>query len=899
MLKKILATALLAVLTVTSAAAVDFDQSYYFRYNTAATATTSPSEEEEEGQSKDITAFFVGAVGKTFSERLPLKAEWLDDNWQVTKGALPPGISFNNQTMEFTGEPTVAGVGTVVELTGFGTNGKPVADAEVTFSMYELVGVQPKVSFYAHTGKYTLRQLELPDGVAVANWRYDRPAPPGIEMKKGRNFDGTPTTAGSYPILIRGYDYLGKQIIAFFGSFIVEDAPTFAYTIPDQVVPLGGAAQQTTITSAAASSVLSYSVGVPADPDDMTRVRYVLEYDGPGSLFDGLRKYPPLKTNDLWVHGVATSYYQSVKLRYKAVDTDGTIGYSNWFTLGTLGPQAECKPYLNQASILVNMQALVPYDGATIPLYTDGKGAVRGSRVYSITSGSLPDGITMDTATGAFKGTPVKEQLLQGMMLNVAVTNDGITDNFECGPYDFSVKKALVSLDVDNGPMNGHVRVNKPFTGTITASPPLALIQPYSITLDAGQVLPAGLSAAYSNGVMTVSGTPTVPGDHSLLFTFKNGDGEERKATLNVEVHDELKIDPIPTNVSVKQYDVSNNLMAVTYDAAAVVPGGPQPPLTLEGGAPFGFDFNTPLTWQGLVAYSDDTLLGGTKLPEGRYGPFRYKLEDAYNQPIYSSYFYITVTKRDPMGVETTVNPVEFYLGTGAPQSQLPLVVWQPPLAADLDVQYTISPTGMPTDLGFNPDSGEISGFPNDNARGVHGPYVITAIDAEQYQVSSDPFMIDIKDPPPISAQPLNLQQGNVNITFKMSGKPTFAPLTLVGNQDEGTFVRADNPPPGLTMNSDGTFSGIPTAVFDGITTVVFKDKANREGTVDIHFRIHPELNVYTDKSEYTVARLADASITPTTVGFFRGATFALAPTSAQLPTSMGFNTTTGIITVR
>lgn len=896
MLKKILATALLAILMVTSATAVDFDQSYYFRYKLA--AISSPP--EEEGESKDITAFFVGAVGKTFLEKLPLKAQWLDDNWEVTKGTLPPGISFNNQTMEFAGEPTVAGVGTVVELTGSDANGDPVADAQVTFSMYELVGVQPKVNFYAHTGKYTLRQLALPDGVAVANWTYDRPAPPGIEMKKGRNFDGTPTMAGNYPILIRGHDYLGKQIIAYFGNFIVEDAPTFAYTIPDQVVPLNGALQQTMITSPSASSVLSYSVGDPANPTDKTNVRYVLEYDSQGALFDGLRKYP-LKTNDLWVSGVATSYYQSVKLRYKAIDSDGMTGYSNWFALGTLGPSAECKPVPNQTSILVNMQALVPYDGTTIPLYTDGYGTVQGSRIYSITSGSLPGGITMDTATGAFKGTPIKEQQLQGTTLNVAVTNKGITDNFECGPYDFSVVPAMVTLKVDSGPLKGHVRVNKPFTGTITAGPPLALVEPYAITLDDGQVLPAGLSTVYSNGVMTVSGTPTVSGDHNLQFTFKNGDGVVRKATLNVEVHDELKIDPILADVSIKQYDVSDNLMTVTYDAAAIVPEGPQPSLTLEGSAPYGFDFNTPLTWSGLVAYSNDTLLGGTKMPEGKYGPFRYKLVDAYNQPIYSSYFYITVTKRDPMRMETTMNPVEFYLGTGvqSPQSQLPLAVWQPPLAADLDVQYTISPADMPTDLAFNPDSGEISGFPSEEARGIHGPYVITATDAEQYQVASDPFMIDLKDPPPISAQSIALQQGNVNVTFKMDGKPTFDPLTLVGNQDEGTFVRVDNPPPGLGMNSDGTFSGIPTAVFNDTTTVTFKDKANREGTLDIRFIIHPELNVYTDKSEYTVGRLVDASIVPTTVGFYNGATFALAPTSAKLPRSMSVNKISGSISGR
>jgi hypothetical protein len=878
------------------------DGQYFFRYKMGAEATRP---NPDDNQSKDITALFVGAVGKEFGEKLPLKAEWQDDDWQITAGALPPGISFDSRTTEFTGSPTNEAIGYTVELTGYDVKtGEAVANASVSFDIFELVGLQPEVLFYGHTNQYTLRQLKLPANITPHYWKFHYPAPDGLNVSNiSRNYDGTPTKAGKYRVMIQGFDYLDpgmkSPIISYLGYFIIEDQPTFKVDIPDQILPLSGMFQQASFSTLPAASALGYSVADPNNPTDTSKVLYSLEFQNGGSLFDLLTKKPLNKHNDLWIDGTARSYYQSVTLRYKAMDTDGSpAGTSNWFTLGTLGPTATCLPPSGFASIPINMTTNEAYSGNPIPVLTPSYAAVKGTKQFTIKAGQLPGNITMDKLTGAFSGTPTREEIQNGVTLDVAVTNNGIVDNYVCGPYDFNVSPQKVTLNTVNGGFDGHVRVGKSFTGTITPTPVSALLPGYTVSLDAGQALPPGIGVNFANGVMTVSGTPSTAGAYPLNFTFTNGDGRTVPTSMLVTVHDSLKIDQISGDVSIPRYDVSSNLQTVTYNADAIVPGGPLQPLTLEGPAPYGFTFNRGVAWQGLVSYSADTLVGGTRLAEGRYGPLRYKLEDAYKEPVYSDDFYIDVTKRGPLTAESTRDPVTFFLGDGF-RYHTPFTPKQPALAAELDIDYTILPTATPLDIYFDMEDGIVSGVANENDRGKHGPYIVTATDSEGYSAQSDQFIIDVADPEPIKPYGIAKQQGNVSISFIMDGVPEFDPTTLIGTQAQGTFTGADNPPPGLTMQSDGTFSGTPTAVFDDVTTVHFKDMANRAGEIKIRFVIHPELKAEMDSNIYEFARKADAvklGVKPILTGFYKGATFDEAPSSPKLPTGLSVDPGNGTI---
>jgi uncharacterized membrane protein len=887
MFKRICSALIAAFLAVSPVAAeMQFDQTYYFRYKHIAEV----SEPTPEGQTKDITAFFIGAVGHPFAEKLPLKPEWQDDNWVITKSTLPAGITFDNKSMMFEGTPTKEVQNAKVELAGHDLNGEEVASAEVTFDLFELVGVQPTVTFYAHTGKYALRQLKVPEGVTVHHWDFVYPTPPGVEIK-GRNYDGTPTKAGTYRILIRGYDYLDQPVISYFGKYIVEDGPTFVADVSDQILHLGGPDQQAFFATPSASALLGYSVANTDTPTDKAKVRFALEYEN-GELFDGITKRPFTGNNDVYLQGWAWSHYQSVKLRYRAIDVDNTPGYSNFFTLGTLGPEATCTPEANASYIPVRITAHNEFVGTGIPVLNGSGTPALGTRVYSIASGVMPDGVRMSDSTGAFSGKPLKEETTEDLMVSVAITNNGVVDSYSCGPYRFLVGPAQAMLTVNSGPFRGHARVGKSFANwSITPGPAEALIPGYTIALDDGQVLPDGVNAQFNGTQMVVSGTPTVVGDYQMKFTFTNGDGRKLPATMNLFVHDDLKINPIPSSVSIKRYDVSDNLMTVPYDAAAVIPGnGPQPNIKVVGSLPAGFSFNNGNPWPGLVQDSNDTLLGGTRLPENRYGPFYYELTDATGEVAKSTDFYIDVTAREPMRAAGTLPVVEFYLGTGLPfaQSRVPLSVWQPPLARDLPVEYTLVPSTLPTDLFWVNSSGTITGFPHEDDRGEHAGYTIKAEDTDLSSVTSDPFVISIEDPLPIKPKHIALQEGNVTVAFVQNGKPEFDPLTLIGTQAEGTFTSASPIPPGLRFNvNDGTFFGTPTEEFRGASVVSYKDKAGRDGSISVNFAIYPKISVSIDPSSFEVGRLAEAktkNIRPSTVGYYSGATFEPAPSSAQLP---------------
>jgi hypothetical protein len=73
-----------------------------------------------------------------FSEFLPLKLEWEDDDWQVGVGTLPSGISFNTSTRTLEGRPDAVQSGVNVVLYGYDANHVKVGKADVTFDIREL-----------------------------------------------------------------------------------------------------------------------------------------------------------------------------------------------------------------------------------------------------------------------------------------------------------------------------------------------------------------------------------------------------------------------------------------------------------------------------------------------------------------------------------------------------------------------------------------------------------------------------------------------------------------------------------------------------------------------------------------------------------------------------------------
>ncbi|MCZ7451022.1 hypothetical protein O8B93_25975 [Agrobacterium rhizogenes] len=268
-----------------------------------------------------------------------MKADWQDDDWRVVSGALPDGIVFDRATQTFWGTPTAEGKGTIVELEGYDANGELVATAVANFDVYTVQGTPVTVDLYAHTGKYRFDTLPIPNGITVDSWRRVYMPPDGITVN-GPYFEGTLSKAGVYPVFIQGINYMGDVVATYQGKYTVEDGPTFPH-IPDDVRKLPQ------IDNGAYGALFNFGAPNPHRPNRLinpTRpAGYYLELETGEELPFGVISNQVSK--DLKLSGYATQPYDTTKIRFKAIDSDATVGYSNWFTIGTSDPQPGCNPY--------------------------------------------------------------------------------------------------------------------------------------------------------------------------------------------------------------------------------------------------------------------------------------------------------------------------------------------------------------------------------------------------------------------------------------------------------------------------------------------------------------------------------------------------------------------------
>ena len=126
-----------------------------------------------------------------------------------------------------------------------------------------------------------------------------------------------------------------------------------------------------------------------------------------------------------------------------------------------------------------------------------------------IRTGTLPSGITFNTSTGTFGGTPAAGSA--GTYNNIQVTATD-SDGESTTPQTYS----MVIDDVSLGALSfNQWTVNKTgFIGTIAATGTGA----FTLSTTSGK-LPTGMTAALSGGLITFAGTPTVAGTYT--FTLK------------------------------------------------------------------------------------------------------------------------------------------------------------------------------------------------------------------------------------------------------------------------------------------------------------------------------------------------------------------------------------------
>ncbi|MCZ7860790.1 putative Ig domain-containing protein [Agrobacterium salinitolerans] len=858
----------------------------FFRYKTPILVASLP---DDNHQTKDITAFYVGGVGYPFSEKLPMKSDWQDDDWRIVSGTLPDGISFDSSTQTFSGTPTAEGKGTVVELEGFDENGNSVATAAANFDVYTVQGTPVTVDLYAHTGKYKVDTLSIPAGITVDSWRRVYMPPDGIAVN-GPYFEGTPTKAGVYPVFIQGINYMGEVVATYHGKYTVEDGPTFPH-IPDDVRKLPQ-------LEWGYGAWFNFGAPNPHKPNRLInpnkQAGYFLELETGEELPYGVASNQVSKNLNL--QGYATKPYDTAKIRFKAIDSDATVGYSNWFNIGTSDPSPGCYPFYQGYPLTVKT-------GTPSKISVPRPFGAQGDVTYHLVSGTFPDGLGLNSATGQIEGTPLLAGEKTDINIRIDVTNGNNTVSTNCA-YKMEVIPGGVRLSDATPEQLKHIRAGDVYHGTLNV---IGGISPYSIEFKTPADWPtlAFTSPTQNTPSVTVSGPIDTAGNKTVNFVLNNGDTTKHDGRLTIYSHGPLDTGTVPT-IKVQRLGIPQAWGSVPYDASTVIRD-----VKDQGKFPQFVLSNAGVLPKGIQLDAAD-FYGTTGDAVGTYGPFTVTMSDFSGQTKQSNQFNVEITPREEIGADTdngpALTPPAFTVERDVDQTATPFRIKQPYGAKNFTITWTLNgSSNLPSWLSFDQTTGKMTatkGIPFADI-GTYGPFTVTATDQENSAVTSEEFVVTARDWPTPDTAPIGQRQSNVSGDTSAGETATFVNIqnlknyiledTVIGGLNAVKFLSSDPVnPAGLNFNAaDGSLTGVPTEEYNGDVSITFEDARQRRGTMIVPLNVIAYPSVAMEAQEFELPRLsAPADATPaiaakTLNGFWNAARFEWDSTSTPLPAGL------------
>lgn len=538
--------------------------------------------------------------------------------------------------------------------------------------------------------------------------------PPGLSIDSSTGtISGTPTTGGAYSFTVKAHNVCSPDATRAY-TLVINQPPTLATSNPP-AARVGGPYAGFTFTTTAGYPASTFSVTDGSLPSGMTL--------SSAGLLSG--------TPDV---GTAGPYTFTVTATNGIAPDD-----SHQFALNV-----DLPPHITSAA---------PAGAATVGTAYTHSYTASGfpAPTWSVITGNLPPGLTLDASSGALTGTPTT-----------------------AGSYSFTTEATNVE-DVDT----------QDATIVVTASPVLDTTDPAHATVGTaysqklgvtggdpapsftltGGALPSGLSLA-SDG--TISGTPDAGTAGSYAFTVQADNGVPPAASHQYTLD-------VWEPAAITSGDPADGVLDVAYPGHTFTASGfPAATFTVSAGAlPPG------------LTLDDGGALTGTPTAVGSY-TFTVKAASAAGDATHAYTIHVT----DPP-VITSDGPPHGVVGA--------------PFTFTFTATGTPAPTfaltgSVPPGLSLDPTTGALTGTPT-----AAGTYAVT-LTASNGTLPDDvqPYSVVIDQVPHItSAAPPHAVVGRAYThTFTATGSPapTFA-------------VTAGTLPAGLALTPSGVLSGTPTAV--------------------------------------------------------------------------------------
>ncbi len=692
------------------------------------TATKSLSITISNKPAISTTSLSAGGLATAYSQTVAATGGQTPYTWAISSGSLPTGLALNPSSGTISGIPTTTGASTfTVQVQDANLT---AATKSLTISIYTPLAVSTALLANGVTGTVYSQTLAATGGKTPYTWSVTSGSlPSGLTLKTSSGtISGTPTTAGTSTFTVQVKD--ANQTTATKSLTIAIYAPLAVSTAS---LPIGstGTAYSQTLTATGGLTPYTWSITSGALPAGLTL-----------AASSGVISGTPTAT------GTSTFTIQALDANLTAATKSLTI--------------------VIYVPLVVNTTSLT--FGMTGVAYSQALSATGGLAPYtwSISSGTLPAGLTLNTSSGAISGTPTTAGTSTFTVQVKDATLTTATKSLTIAIY------APLAVSTASLPIGS---TGTAYSQTLTATGGLT---PYTWSITSG-ALPAGLTLAASSGV--ISGTPTATG--TSTFTIQALDANLTAATKSLTI---VIYVPLVVNTT----SLTFGMTGVAYSQALSATGGL---------APYTWSISSGTLPAGLTLNTSSGAISGTPTTAGT-STFTVQVKDATLTTATKS---LTIAIYAPLAVSTASLPIG---STGTAYSQTLTAT-----GGLTPYTWSITSGALPAGLTLAASSGVISGTPT--ATGT-STFTIQALDAN-LTAATKSLTIVIYVP---------LVVNTTSLTFGMTGVAYSQALSATGGLAPYTWsISSGTLPAGLTLNtSSGAISGTPTTAGTSTFTVQVKD---------------------------------------------------------------------------
>ena len=452
-------------------------------------------------------------IGSPYSSSLTLTGGVGPFTWSLN-GTLPAGLSLNTSTGVVSGTATAAGVSTFT-LTATDTLNTTWTSGTQTITVHDAISVTTTSLPATTVGAAYSQTLASSGGTDPKTWAIAAGSlPAGVTLNSATSvLSGTPTTAGTANFTVQ-VSCCGATPATQALSITVNAAPSIpAATLPNGTKTI---AYSQTLTADGGTGTLTWSVSAGALPTG-------LSLSAAGAI-----------SGTPTVTGISN-------FEAKAIDTVG-VSATRTFTIEIIGTPSITTTSLADAITDTSYSATLSASGGTEPF------------LWSITTGTLPTGLSMNSATGAITGVPSASG---PSSFTVKVTDT----NGASGTAPLSITVKAKALIITTGPLSP-MTMGQGFETMLTATNGSA---PYSWSITSG-LPPAGLGLVPATGKLAGAPTTAGAGSFTIRATDANQATGEKTFTWTVNAAPSVTIASLADAVT-----------GVNYSAALNASGGTEP----------------------------------------------------------------------------------------------------------------------------------------------------------------------------------------------------------------------------------------------------------------------------------------------------------------------------------